>query len=171
MRLMRVIPTRRGFKYAIVAAISFALGSGSVAFAGPVVSGWVGITDAAGNQARVTASGALMTSLLTDELAVDDTAIPASGVFFRFPMNITGHGKARFVARPTGACTSPTTFTIFQAVWINAARTAYLPITMASMDLCAVGFYDHTFDVIGVDLGYSVLGGAGTTFTVIAYGR
>lgn len=172
MRLMYVIPRRRAFTYAIVAAIAFALGSASVVFAGPVVSGWVGLTDAAGNQARITASGELTMQgrLLTDELAIDNTTVPASGRFFRF-VSITGHGKARFVANAQGACTSPTTFTIFQPVYIAAEHTSYIPITMSSVDLCTAGVFDRTFDVIGTDLGYSVLGAAGTGFIIVAYGR
>jgi hypothetical protein len=62
--MARLVPSTRAFRYALVAALAFALGSASLAVAGPVVSGWVGIQDASGNQARVTTSG---------ELAVRDT--------------------------------------------------------------------------------------------------
>jgi hypothetical protein len=62
--MARFVPSSRVARYAMVGALSFLLGSASLAAAGPVISGWVGIQDGLGNQAKVSAAG---------ELSVRDT--------------------------------------------------------------------------------------------------
>jgi hypothetical protein len=46
-------------RYVLTAALAFTLGSASIALAGPVVSGFVGLIDASGNTAKINAAGAL----------------------------------------------------------------------------------------------------------------
>jgi hypothetical protein len=75
---MRLILPRGIVRQAIVIAIAFSIGSATVVYAGPTVSGFVGLTDGT-NTAKISAAGALSTTDATADAQLAKLSFDGSG--------------------------------------------------------------------------------------------
>lgn len=141
--------SRRSLRYAVVAAVAFAVGSSTVAVAGPTISGFVGLTDGA-NTAKIDAGG---------ELSTVDSSVHSDLSRFGFD----GNGNLRTASQGTQAVSGTVSVSN-----LPATQSVSGTVNIGNTPSVSVSALPSISGTVGIDPAHNVVAPVAATTTKVA---